>query len=74
MNSQHEIIICWSNADSAYIAEVPELPGCMANGASFQDAQSMSGQWLKRATSFGRAIFDARERLLFAKSFSPIKF
>jgi predicted RNase H-like HicB family nuclease len=34
MMSKYEIIIYWSDADMAYIAEVPELPGCMADGTS----------------------------------------
>ena len=70
MNSKYEIIIYWSNADSAYIAEVPELPGCMADGASYQDAlsnaQTIISEWLETATSLGRAIPEARGRLLFA--------
>lgn len=70
MNSKYEIIIYWSNADSAYIAEMPELPGCMADGASYQDAlsnaQTIIGQWLETAVSLGRAIPEARGRLLFA--------
>ena len=70
MNNKYEIIIYWSNADSAYIAEVPELPGCMADGISYQDAlsnaQTIIGQWLETATSLGRVIPEARGRLLFA--------
>ena len=70
MNSKYEIIIYWSNADSAYIAEVPELPGCMADGASYQDAlsnaQSIIDQWLETVAELGRAIPEARGRLLFA--------
>ena len=70
MNSKYEIIIYWSAADSAYIAEVPELPGCMADGESYQEAlgnaQIIVGQWLETATSLGRAILEARGRLLFA--------
>jgi predicted RNase H-like HicB family nuclease len=70
MNSKYEIIIFWSDADSAYIAEVPELPGCMADGASYQDAlsnaQIIIGQWLETALAMGRAIPEARGRLLFA--------
>ena len=70
MNSKYEIIIFWSDADSAYIAEVPELPGCMADGASYQDAlsnaQIIIGQWLETAVSLGRVIPEARGRLMFA--------
>lgn len=54
MNSKYEIIIYWSNADPAYIAEVPELLGCMADGSSYQDAlsnaQTIIDQWLETAT------------------------
>ena len=70
MNSKYEIIIYWSNSDSAYIAEVPELPGCMADGVSYQEAlsnaQTIIAQWLETAASQGRAIPEARGRLLFA--------
>ncbi len=70
MNSKYETIIYWSNADSACIAGVPELPSCMADGASYQDAlanaQTIIGQWLETPTSLGRAIPEARGQLLFA--------
>ena len=70
MNSKYEIIIFWSHADSAYIAEVPELPGCMADGISYQEAlsnaQTIIGHWLETAAAQGRAIPEARGRLLFA--------
>ena len=36
--SKYEVIIYWSEGDEAYVAEVPELPGCMADGSSYQDA------------------------------------
>lgn len=38
MNPQYEIIIYWSNEDESFIAEVPELPGCMADGKTYQEA------------------------------------
>ena len=38
MESKYEIVVRWSNANGAYIAEVPELPGCMADGQTRQDA------------------------------------
>jgi predicted RNase H-like HicB family nuclease len=70
MNSRYEIIIYWSEADSAYIAEVPELPGCMADGNNYQEAltnaQTIIDQWLETATALGRSIPQARGRLLFA--------
>lgn len=60
MNSRYEIIIYSSNADSAYIAEVPDLPGCMADSISYQDARSSAqtiiAQWLETEASVGRVI------------------
>jgi predicted RNase H-like HicB family nuclease len=38
MNSRYEIVIYWSDEDGCYLAEVPELPGCIADGASYQEA------------------------------------
>jgi len=40
MNKKYEIIIFWSSEDDAFVAEVPELPGCMADGKTYQDALS----------------------------------
>jgi predicted RNase H-like HicB family nuclease len=57
---KYEIIIYWSNDDQAYIAEVPELPGCMAHGKSPADAlanaQDAMDLWLNTAKEFGRDI------------------
>jgi predicted RNase H-like HicB family nuclease len=57
---KYEIIIYWGNDDQAYIAEVPELPGCMAHGKSPADAlanaQDAMDLWLNTAKEFGRAI------------------
>jgi predicted RNase H-like HicB family nuclease len=38
MNSRHEIIVYWSDEDGSFVAEVPELPGCMADGRTYQEA------------------------------------
>lgn len=38
MNPKYEIILYWSEADESFVAEVPELPGCMADGATYQEA------------------------------------
>jgi predicted RNase H-like HicB family nuclease len=70
MLSKYEIIIYWSKADDAYIAEVPELPGCMADGGSYQEAvanaEVIIEEWLETATSLGRPIPVPRGRLMFA--------
>lgn len=58
--AQYEIIIFWSNEDRAFVADVPELPGCMAHGASYQEAldnvQEAMNLWLDTATETGREI------------------
>ena len=70
MLSKYEIIIYWSKADDAYIAEVPELPGCMADGGSYQEAvanaEVIIEEWLETATSLRRPIPVPRGRLMFA--------
>jgi predicted RNase H-like HicB family nuclease len=70
MNSRYEIIIYWSQADNAYLAEVPELAGCMADGATYADAlnaaQANIDTWIETATALNRAIPAPRGRLMFA--------
>jgi len=68
---RYEIIIYWSKEDAAYIAEAPELPGCMAHGASDGDALDNIHQamdlWLSTAREDGAAIPTPREqRLMYA--------
>ena len=70
MNPKYEVIIYWSEEDAAYVAEVPELPGCAADGATYAQAlanvEAVIGEWLETAQSLGRAIPSPRGRLLFA--------
>jgi predicted RNase H-like HicB family nuclease len=71
MNSyKYEIIIYWSDEDGAYIAEVPELPGCLADGESYEEALRNVGviidEWIETAQSLGRPIPQPRGRLLYA--------
>ena len=70
MNPKYEVIIYWSEDDAAYVAEVPELPGCAADGATYARAlanvETVIGEWLETAQSLGRAIPSPRGRLLFA--------
>lgn len=67
---KYEIIIYWSNEDNAFIAEVPELPGCMADGETYQEALSnvelIIQEWLDTAHALGRTIPVPKGRLLFA--------
>jgi len=67
---RYEIIIYWSDEDGAFIAEVPELAGCMADGATYQEAVSNAEvsmqEWIETAKELGRAIPKPKGRLLFA--------
>lgn len=60
MTHKYEIIIYWSEEDSVYVAEVPELPGCAAHGTTPESALANCGDamdlWLDTAREFGRAI------------------
>ena len=67
---KHEIIIYWSERDQAFIAEVPELAGCAADGATQQEAlanvEVVMQEWIETATALGRPIPEAKGRLMFA--------
>lgn len=68
--SKYEIIIYWSSADDAFIAEVPELPGCAADGETYQAALSnvevVMQEWIETAEELGRPIPKPKGRLVFA--------
>jgi predicted RNase H-like HicB family nuclease len=68
--TKYEIIIYWSEIDSSYIAEVPELPGCMADGKTYlealQNTEAVISEWLETAHSLGREIPVFRGRLAYA--------
>ena len=68
--TKYEIILYWSEEDQAFIAEVPGLPGCAADGPSRQEAlanvEIVIGEWLDAARALGRPIPDPKGRLLFA--------
>ncbi|MFO7641866.1 MAG: type II toxin-antitoxin system HicB family antitoxin [Candidatus Competibacteraceae bacterium] len=67
---RYEIILYWSAEDAAFIAEVPELPGCMAHGESQDDAlrhvQEAMAAWIEVAREIGRSIPEPRGRLMYA--------
>jgi predicted RNase H-like HicB family nuclease len=67
---KYEIIIYWSQDDEAFIAEVPELPGCAADGDTYQQAldnvQVTIREWIETATELGREVPDPKGRLIFA--------
>lgn len=70
MDSRYEIIIFWSEEDEAFVAEVPELPGCMADGKSYQEALSnieqIIAEWIETAKDLGRTIPKPKGRLAYA--------
>jgi len=71
MNYKYEVIIYWSTEDDAFIAEVPELPGCMAHGNSPSEAlvsaQEAVGLWIETAQEFGDPVPEPKgRRLLYA--------
>ncbi|MEL6613100.1 MAG: type II toxin-antitoxin system HicB family antitoxin [Bacteroidota bacterium] len=67
---RYEVIIYWSVEDSAFIAEVPELPGCIAHGSTYEGAISSAQEamlaWLETAQELGRSIPEPKGRLMFA--------
>jgi predicted RNase H-like HicB family nuclease len=67
---KYEVIIYWSEADGAFIAEVPELPGCMADGPTKAKAlvavEKIAAEWLETARELGREVPRPKGRLVFA--------
>lgn len=67
---RYEIILYWSAEDAAFIAEVPELPGCMAHGDTQEEALANAKEamrlWLDTAHEFGDPIPEPRGRLMYA--------
>lgn len=67
---RYELIIYWSKVDGSFIVEVPELPGCMADGATYEEAvvnaQSVVQEWIDTAKSLGRPIPEPKGKLAYA--------
>lgn len=67
---KYEVIIYWSDEDQAFIAEVPELPGSAADGATYQEAlanvEVVIQEWIETAKELGRPIPEPKGRLAFA--------
>ena len=70
MPLRYTFIISWSQADESFIVEVPELPGCMADGATYEEvianAQAVVQEWLDTARSLGRSIPEPKGKLAYA--------
>lgn len=68
--NKYELIIYWSKEDHAFVVDVPELPGCMADGATYEEAvanaQVVIQEWIETAKTTGRSIPEPKGRLLYA--------
>ena len=67
---KYELVIYWSDDDGAYIVDVPELPGCMADGKTYkeaiQNALVVIEEWMETARELGRSIPTPKGRLIYA--------
>ena len=67
---KYELIIFWSAEDGRYVIEVPELPGCMADGKTYEEAiknaEVVISEWLETARSLGRELPEPKGRLAYA--------
>jgi predicted RNase H-like HicB family nuclease len=67
---KYEVIIYWSEEDQAFIAEVPELPGCASDGTTYQEAlrnvEVIIQEWIETAQGLGRPVPTPKGRLTFA--------
>lgn len=67
---KYEMIVWWSGKDQAYIVEVPELPGCMADGTSYEEAlknvQIVISEWIETAKELGREVPQPKGKLMYA--------
>ena len=67
---KYEVIIYWSEEDGSFIVEVPELPGCMADGRGYQEAvanaEIVINEWIETAKELGREIPKPKGKLMYA--------
>nr|WP_295920945.1 type II toxin-antitoxin system HicB family antitoxin [uncultured Dyadobacter sp.] len=70
MNGKYELIMYWSEEDQSFIVEVPELPGCMADGAirneALANARQVIDKWIAIAKELRREILEAKGKLMYA--------
>ncbi len=70
MSVKYELIIYWSESDQTFVVEVPELPGCMADGQTYVEAVTQAEiviqEWIETAQALGREIPVPKGRLLYA--------
>jgi predicted RNase H-like HicB family nuclease len=67
---RYELIVYWSSEDQSFIVQVPELPGCAADGSSYREAvanaEVVIREWIETARELGRPVPEPRGRLIFA--------
>ena len=67
---RYELIIYWSKDDESFVVEVPELPGCMADGKTYaeavKNAEEIIDEWIETARKLGRLIPEPRGKLAYA--------
>lgn len=70
MSIRYELIVYWSDEDGSFVVDVPELPGCMADGKTYEEAVSNARQvieeWIETARDLGRAVPEPKGRLMYA--------
>lgn len=70
MSIKYELIIYWSREDQSFVVEVPELPGCMADGKTYEEAvantKRVIEEWIETARELGRQIPEPKGRLMYA--------
>jgi predicted RNase H-like HicB family nuclease len=70
MSIKYELIIYWSEDDQSFVVEVPELPGCMADGETYEqavvNAQQVIEEWIETARELGRSVPEPKGRLMYA--------
>ena len=70
MNSRYELVIYWSQDDDCFVVEVPELPGCMSDGKTYQEAvsnaEAVIAEWIEAARALGRLIPGPKGKLMYA--------
>lgn len=68
--SKYELVIWWSDEDDTFLVEVPELPGCMADGQTYEEAianiQTVMAEWIEAAKELGREVPTPKGRLTYA--------
>ena len=73
-NLKYEIIVYWSNEDKSFIAEMPELPGCIADGKSYEEVlkniKVIAGEWIETDKESGREILNPKGKLFYAWNFN----